>query len=92
MAALSSARLAVAQTQTDPLLNYDAIGLAELVHKKQVSPKELVEATIRRIRKEKRDQVAVWLFSFFVMEFFYLSPIEFTNIGKSSSSPALVRS
>lgn len=37
------------KTQTASLLNYDAIGLAELVRTKQVSPKELVEETIRRI-------------------------------------------
>lgn len=42
-------RPALAQTPTDSLLNYDAIGLAELVRTKQVTPKELVEATIRRI-------------------------------------------
>jgi len=36
-------------TPTGPLLDYDAVGLAELVRTKQVTPKELVEATIRRI-------------------------------------------
>lgn len=40
---------AAADTKTDDLLNYDATGLAKLVRTKQVSPKELVEATIRRI-------------------------------------------
>ena len=37
------------RTQTDPLLNYDATGLAGLVRIKQVSPRELVAVTIKRI-------------------------------------------
>ncbi|MBT3259857.1 MAG: amidase [Deltaproteobacteria bacterium] len=34
---------------TDELLNYDALGLAELVRKGEVTPRELVEVTARRI-------------------------------------------
>ena len=40
---------AASKTQTDALLSYDAMGLAELVRTRQVSPREVVEATIRRI-------------------------------------------
>lgn len=49
LAVPSWARSAMAKTQTDSLLEYDAMGLAKLVRTKQVSPKELLEATIRRI-------------------------------------------
>lgn len=36
-------------SQSDPLLKYDAIGLASLVKSGEFSPREVVEATIRRI-------------------------------------------
>ncbi|WP_256869231.1 amidase [Sphingobium lactosutens] len=39
---------AVAATQSDPLDSHDAMGLAELVRKRQVSPGELLEAAIGR--------------------------------------------
>lgn len=35
----------------DELLDYDAVGLAELIRNKQVSPSELVQATARRIAR-----------------------------------------
>ncbi|HUD93070.1 amidase [Sphingobium sp.] len=45
---MAGASRGVAATRGDPLDSHDAIGLAELVRKKQVSPGELLEAAIRR--------------------------------------------
>ena len=36
--------------------SYDAVGLAELVRKREVSPTELVEAAIERIEKHRMRQ------------------------------------
>jgi Asp-tRNA(Asn)/Glu-tRNA(Gln) amidotransferase A subunit family amidase len=37
--------------------SYDAVGLAELVRKREVSPTELVEAAIERIEKPRMRQL-----------------------------------
>jgi amidase len=37
--------------------SYDAVGLAELVRKREVSPAELVEAAIERIEKHRMRQL-----------------------------------
>jgi amidase len=49
----SGLHTAIAQVKPKPseLANYDALGLAELIRKKQVSPLELVDDVIRRIER-----------------------------------------
>src|SRR5262245_28149354 len=51
IATASGLGAAVAQVKPKPsgLVNYDALGLAELIRKKQISPLELVDDVIRRV-------------------------------------------
>ncbi len=47
----ANAATTAAKLKTSELVNYDALGLAELIRKKQITSLELVEDTIRRIEK-----------------------------------------
>src|SRR5262245_25242371 len=53
LATASGLGAAVAQVKPKPsgLVNYDALGLAELIRKKQISPLELVDDVIRRVER-----------------------------------------
>jgi amidase len=53
IATASGLGAAVAQVKSKPsgLVNYDALGLAELIRKKQISPLELVDDVIRRVER-----------------------------------------
>ncbi|MBS1786738.1 MAG: amidase [Acidobacteria bacterium] len=50
-AAGSSVMNAQTKLRSSELANYDALGLAELIRKKQITPSELVEDTLKRIER-----------------------------------------